>query len=110
MKHIKKINEMSGENIFTNKRVIDVTDISDESIQKMLYDSPFGNGNNNSYFKFHVCDQLKHISKAKDPSNVVRFPKHNPDYVYEKGDDPISDYFMENGAKLGEELIILINW
>ena len=44
---------------------------------------------------------VEYISDPEDP---------NAEYVYERGDDPISDYLMDNGCKMGEEIIILIWW
>lgn len=112
MKKFSQTNEAkqpSKRSIFVNKRVIDVTNIPDEKIKELMYEKNSGRSNR-SYYTYYVCGELKHISKAKDPSSVIRYPNHSPDYIYERGDDPISDYLMDNGANLGEEIIILINW
>jgi hypothetical protein len=112
MKKFTQINEAkeySKRSIFEDKRVIDITNIPDEKIKEMMYEKGSGRSNR-SYYTYYVCGELKHISKAKDPSSVIRYPNHNQDYVYERGDDPIGDYLMDNGAKLGEEIIILVNW
>ncbi len=115
MKHLKKINESSNykkqNDLFINTRVIDVSNIRDTNIRDIIYKYAENRvRSNNSYFKYYVCDTAKHISEVKDINNIIRFPNHNPDYVYERGDDPISDFLLDNGAKLSESLIFLINW
>lgn len=116
MKKFSQINEAkqpSKSSIFLDKRVVDMQRGTSREFQQLLMDYVRERGgprSNNSYISYYVCGELKHISKAKDPSSVIRYPNHSPDYIYERGDDPISDYLMDNGAKLGEEIIILIWW
>lgn len=109
MKHLKRINEMAGKSIFVNKRVVDVQYNVDDDFSELVMEYAKRRVNhNNSYFNFYVCDSLKPISEVKDKNNIITAP--NSDYVYERGDDPISDYLLDNGAKYGEEIIFLIWW
>lgn len=112
MKHLKTINEMAGKSIFINKRVIDAQYNIDEKAKKMIMEYAKERvRSNHSYFNFYVCDELKNISEVKDKNNIIVDPDDpNSEYVCEKGDSPISDYLLENGAKYGEEIIFLIWW
>ena len=93
--------------IFVNKKVIELSNVPDEKIRKIVYDEI---SHNNSYCNWYVCDELKPISEVKNQENILRYPNDNGDYVYEIGDDIVSDFLLENGLKMGEQVIFLCSW
>ncbi len=112
MKHLKKINEMAGKSIFINKRVIDVQYNIDKDAYKLIMEYAKSRvRGNKSYFSYYVPSECKHISEVKDTNNIIIDPNDpNDEYVYERGDDPITDYLLDNGVHFGEEIIFLIWW
>ena len=99
-------------NIFIKNRVIDIqNDVSEKFrnlVMKYAEDRIRGN---RSYFSYYVPYELKPLDEVINKNNIVIDPKDpESDYVYERGDDPITDYLLENGCKFGEEIIFLIWW
>ena len=93
--------------IFVKEKVINLSNVENEDIRKKVYDEI---NHNNSYTSWYVCDGLKHISEVKNLDNIREYPNHNKDYVYEIGDDIVSDFLLENGCKMGEKVIFLCAW
>jgi hypothetical protein len=93
--------------IFVEKRVINISSIPEDQRAKIFRDKCF---HNNSYCTIYVCGELKHISEVVNEDNILKYPGHNEDFVYERGDDPVSDILLDNGAKMGEEIILLCGW
>ncbi len=96
-----------------SKKTFEYTDIPKE-IRDALSDKLDGKGQN-SYINYYPGDgYFKPLSEVKNMENILFYGKDtidSPDvYVYEKGDDIAGDYFMEKGAKLCEDVLILINW
>lgn len=94
--------------IFVDKKVIDASSIDNNKVRELIYEKVY---NNRSYCKWYVCDPLKHISEVKNMDNIRRYPdEEDSDFVYETGDDPVSDFLLENGVKMGEQVIFLCGW
>lgn len=116
MKKFSQINEAktTKRSIFVDKRVVDMQYGVSEDFKNLLMDYVRERGgprSNNSYISYYVCGEVKPMDEVKNKDNIVIDPEDpNAEYVYERGDDPISDYLMDNGCKMGEEIIILIWW
>lgn len=114
MKHLKKINEMAGRNIFVDKKVIDVQYKVSEEFKSMVFDyaKKRGKMKQNSYFTYYVPTELKSLDEVKNKNNIIIDPKEpDSDYVYERGYEPITDYLLDNNiVKYGEDVIFLIWW
>lgn len=92
--------------IFVKKKVVNCQDIPRGFREKLYEQNEIYS--NNSYFTFYPCDgYYKPISEANDIKNMVDV---NDEHGYEKGDDPVSDWFLENGVDPCEDVIILVNW
>ena len=90
--------------IFVNKKVIELSNIESKEVRDKVYEDI---RHNDSYTNWYVCDPLKHISEVKNEENIRRYPGDNGDYVYEIGDDIVSDFLLEHGLKMGEQVIFL---
>jgi len=90
-----------------------VADVTDWNIPKKVKDKVYNDARergygNNSYIYYYVCDSYKPVSEVKDVNNIVI--EDNNGYCYENGDDIISDWFLEQGIKPGEEVLFKIWW
>lgn len=52
---------------------------------------------------------FKPLEEVRDTNNILRWGNEKC-YVYEIGDDLITDWLMSQGAELCEDILILIDW
>jgi hypothetical protein len=92
--------------IYKKEIVVDITDLPDK-IRELIWDENDG-VSNNSYTKYYVHGEQK--PRKEHTGKEILFEDKSCDYIVEKGDNPISDYFYGQGLKNREEIIILLNW
>lgn len=63
---------------------------------------------NNSYLEYEVWDHAKPIVEVKDPKNILI--TFDDEYVYERGDDIIVDWLIDNGANENDCVLFKIWW
>lgn len=86
----------------------DITDIPGK-IRELIYKKYGDSGlHNGSYKKYYVHDEQKPRSEYKG-GKILHVDK-DIDYIVERGDDPISDYFYDQGCKKRQEIILKIWW
>ena len=115
MKHLKRIFESNTKNYVFKGTTIDITYCSGlltEDERKIIMKKA---GGQNTYCKWYPCDgYFKPISEVKDISNIVYYEesdKDNPNaYVYEIGDEPISDWLLKEGFTPQDEIVFLVWW
>ena len=93
--------------IFVDKKVINLSNVENRDVKDKVYENV---RHNDSYCYWYVCGELKPISEVKNQNNIKYYPDHDKKYVYEIGDDIVSDYLMEYDLKIGEEVIFLCSW
>lgn len=82
------------------KKVFKRSDMPENVSQKLfehLDDSP-----RESYVEWNVHDWHKPISEHKGGEILYQ----DNDTIIERGDDPVSEWLVENGAEEGEEVLI----
>jgi len=95
-----------SKNIFKNEIVVDITDLPTK-IKDLLYNRYKG-CSNGGFRNYYIHDE----QKTKDEYNggeILHVDKING-YIVERGDDPISDYFYDQGMKNREKISIKIWW
>jgi hypothetical protein len=109
---------------FKTMKVFDCTDMP-ANVQKKFYDDTRGKSND-VYLRKYVLEYQKPIEviKPEDCSylkNLVLEPYNGNEifkeevlsgvkYIIERGDDIIGDWLHDNGAKVGEEVLIKHWW
>jgi hypothetical protein len=109
---------------FETIKVYDVTEMP-EDIQKLVYDK-FRGTQNDVYVAMYVLGELKPIELVNPDEccylNKLNLESYNGNeiykeeilsgvkYIMERGDDPISDWIHDNGAKICEKVIIKYWW
>lgn len=90
--------------------VVDITDSNiPENVRRKVYDDNRKRGyGNNSYIYYYVCDAYKPIKDVKNLDNIVKQTKSG--YCYEKGDDIISDWLLDQGLKPNEKVLFRVWW
>ncbi len=76
-----------------------------EYFYKKYSDSSIQNG---CYKKYYVHGEQKPRDEYK--GGEILFVDKEIDYIVERGDDPISDYFYDQGCKKQQEVLIKIWW
>ena len=89
--------------------VCDITDLPSE-IRELIYEKYADSGVSNGCYKtFYVHDEQK--PRAEHSGNEILHVDEEIDYIVERGDDLIADYFYDNeGLKNREEITLKIWW
>jgi hypothetical protein len=117
MKHLSRFIE-SGNEILDNKNrylkyVIDTQrDDLPNDVKRKIFNDASGQ---NTYDKYYPCDGwFKPKNKVSDESKIVYQSESDRDkenaYVYEIGDDIISDWLLSKGFTPNDEIIFLVWW
>lgn len=94
--------------IVNTELVVDYTDLPEE-IRNLIQEEYDGDSTpNRSYRWYDVHDEQKPRSEHK--GGEILHTDSEIDYIVERGDSPLSDYFYDQGLVNRETIIILINW
>lgn len=78
------------------------------TIRDLVRDRIRGQG---SYLSYYPGDgYFKDPKEVTVVENSMEWEPNLNNYVYEKGDDPVGDWLIENGAELCEKVLILVDW
>ena len=72
-------------------------------------------GGQNTWVKWYPCDgYFKPLSEVKDTSKIVYFEEADKDntnaYVYEIGDEEVTDWLLNEGFTVNDEIVFLVWW
>lgn len=89
-----------------------VVDITDRNIPRAVTNKVYNDArergySNNSYIYYYVCEEYKPIKDVKVTNNIVI---QEGQYCYEKGDDVISDWLLDEGLKPGTKVLFRVWW
>jgi len=76
-----------------------------EAIQELVYKKSDDRDNRGDKFEFYVYDEQYPPDEHPEGGEIINVDK-SCGYVTKRGVDLISDWLMDNGAKLHEEVII----
>ena len=89
---------------FVTKKVFDYTDMPKNiqgEVLECVQDSP-----PDSHLEWMVHDWHKPLREHKGGKILYQ----EDDLIVEQGDDPVSEWLVENGAEEGEEVLIKLPW
>ena len=89
-------------------KVFDCQEMPKE-IRKDFFENRGESKSNDCYVEYYVADNWKPLAEVRDKKNIVKQDKVDK-CCYERGDDVVSDWLMDNGAKIGEEVLVKHWW
>ncbi len=109
MKYLKTINENLNKRYIFKGTTIDITYCDMPKTTKQIIMEKAGG--QNTWIKWYPCDgYFKPLSEVNDESKVIYFDDNDDDYVYEIGDEPVSDWLLTEGFTVNDEIVFLVWW